>query len=364
MRQTNGRPIGQRRYTKLLEDLCCNQLKLEGVKRGRDRYGSYFTGLQIRTDQDTALRPITGFEPPSPPDTPPPTGSPPVTESSSKCDGSVTAETLGSDGCDGCDAFFEINENNENFVVDETHLEPPAKASETENLAESVNEESYSITVAEPIEMVTSQPSHPSVTTHHNPSHPSQEVDYSTFPHLTSDTIEAKRNQALKIKLRLLEATNCEVLFALRQEESTRLEWTWKHLLTDAERNKITAVAQTLQLNLLTPGADVPAQVAQSPTNSAEEVAQQDENEQLKGWNQCHQATAYVCPESDSVEECQKRSLELRSAYRAAKSKSDLSALKVDNGGKFTKREHIWVQNWLKHFFPHELIHVNRLAKG
>ena len=232
-----------------------------------------------------------------------------MTESSSNCDESVTAETLGSDGCDRCDAFFEINQNNENFVVDETKWEPPASSSETENLAESVNQGANSITVAEPIEMITSQSSHPSVTTHHNPSHPSQEVDYSTFPHLTSDTIEAKRNQALKIKLRLLEATTCDQLSALQQEFSTRLEWTQKHLLTDAERNKITAVAQTLQLNLLTPGADVPAQVAQSPTNSAEEVAQLDENEQLKGWNQCHQATAYVCPTDASVEECQKRTL-------------------------------------------------------
>lgn len=364
MRQTNGRPIGQRRYTKLLEDLCCNQLKFPQVKRGRDRYGSYFTGLQIRTDQDTAIRPITGFEPPSPPDTPPPTGSPPVTESSSNCDGSVTAGTLGSDGCDGCDAFFEINENNESFVVDETKLEPPASSSETESLVESVSFGSNSITEAEPIELVTSQPSHPSVTTHHNPSHPSQEVDYSTFPHLTSDTIEAKRNQAERIKLRLLEATTCDQLSALQQEFSTRLEWTRTHLLSDAERNKITAVAQSEQLSLLTPGADVPAPVAQSLATVAEEVAQPDENEQLKGWNLCHQATAYVCPTDASVEECQKRSLDLRSAYRAAKSKADLSALKVENGGKFTKREHLWVQNWLKHFFPNELIHLDQLTRG
>jgi putative DNA primase/helicase len=137
---------------------------LEGVKRGRDRYGSYFTGLKIRTDQDTAIRPITGVEPPSPPDIPPPTSSPPVTESSSKCDGFVTAETLGSDGCDGCDAFFEVNESNENFVFDETPLEPPAKASETENLGESVNQGCNSVTVAEPIDMTTSQPSHQPIT--------------------------------------------------------------------------------------------------------------------------------------------------------------------------------------------------------
>jgi hypothetical protein len=111
-------------------------------------------------------------------------------------------------------------------------------------------------------------------------------------------------------------------------------------------------------------GGKVSLLFPQSPTNSAEEVAQLDENEQLIGWNQCHKATAYVCPESHSVEECQKRTLELRSAYRAAKSKSDLSALKVENGGKFTKREHLWVHNWLKHFFPNELIHLDQLARG
>lgn len=251
MRQTNGRPIGQRRYTKLLEDLCCNQLKFPEVKRGRDRYGSYFTGLQIRADGDTAPRPITGFEPPEPPDTPPPTGSPPVTESSSNCDGSVTTETISSDGCDGCDAYLEINQNNENFVVDETKLEPPAQASETENLAESVNFGSNSITVAEPIEMVTSEPSHPSVTTHHNPSHPSQEIDYSTLPHLTCNSIEGKRNQAKKIKQRLLQADNREELTAIRQEFSDRFVWVWQNLLSDGERARLGVIANTEQLSLL-----------------------------------------------------------------------------------------------------------------
>jgi putative DNA primase/helicase len=177
----------------------------------------------------------------------------------------VTAETLGSDGCDGCDAFFEINENHENFVVDETHLEPPAKASETENLAESVNQGANSITVTEPIEMITSQSSHPSVTTHHNPSHPSQEVDYSTFPHLTCDSIEAKRNQSEKIKQRLLEAGNREELTAIKQEFSDRVKWVWRHLLNDAERDKLEAIASTEQLTLLP--------LAQDESTAAEKVA-------------------------------------------------------------------------------------------
>jgi hypothetical protein len=32
------------------------------------------------------------------------------------------------------------------------------------------------------------------------------ELDYATYPHLTSDTVEAKRNQAEDIKKRLLQA--------------------------------------------------------------------------------------------------------------------------------------------------------------
>jgi putative DNA primase/helicase len=249
-RQTNGRPIGQRRYTKLLEDLCCNQLKFGGVKRGRDRGGSYFTGLKIRSSTDTAARPITGYEPPEPPDTPPPTDSPPVTENMFDCDGLVTTETLGSDGCDGCDGFLEVLEENESFDADETTLEPLRRATETENLAESVDESSNSITATKTLEVVESQPSHTSVTTHHNPSHPSQ-TDYSTFPHLTCNSIEAKCNQAQKIKQRLLEADSREELTTIRQEFSARFVWVWKYLLTDAERGRLRAIANTEQPSVL-----------------------------------------------------------------------------------------------------------------
>ena len=234
MRQTNGRPIGQRRYTKLLEDLCCSQLKIPGVKRGRDRYGSFFTGLKIRAQGDTDPRPITGDEPPEPPDTPPPTDYPTVTDNLGNCDEFVTAETVASDGCDGCDAFFEVNQENENFSVEEADLEP---------------------TVAE------FHPSHApitSVTTHHNPSQPSQGFDYSTFPHRASDNIQAKRNLANKVKEELLVATSKEELTAVKQSHGeNQINWVWRNLLTQGEREKLRTVTQTEQLNLLSlaPGA-------------------------------------------------------------------------------------------------------------
>ncbi len=240
MRQTNGRPIGQRRYTKLLEDLCCNQLKFSGVKRGRDRYGSYFTGLKIRTDQDTAPRPITGSELPEPPDTPPPSNPTPVTENEDVCDGFVTAQTLDSDGCDGCDPFLEVNEENENFSAQRADLEPT------------------------PTE---SHPSHASVTTHHNPSHPSHERDYSTFPHRASDNVQAKRNLANKIKEQLLVAHSKEELTAVKQKHGeNQINWVWHNLLTEGEREKLRALALTEQLDLLSlaPGAEA-AQVVFAP---------------------------------------------------------------------------------------------------
>jgi hypothetical protein len=77
------------------------------------------------------------------------------------------------------------------------------------------------------------------------------ELDYSTFPHLTCNTIEAKRNQSEKIKQRLLEADNREELTAIKQEFQARCRWVWHNLLTDAERGKLKAIANTEQLNFL-----------------------------------------------------------------------------------------------------------------
>ncbi|MBE9128201.1 MULTISPECIES: DUF3854 domain-containing protein [unclassified Coleofasciculus] len=255
-RQINGRPIGQRRYTKLLEDLCCNQLKLKGVQRGRDRYGSYFEGLRIRMENDTALRPITEVELVEPP--------PGVMANLSDCDGLVTAETLGSDGCDGCDGFLEVEKENENFDVNRADEPPVINETKTEILGEGANFAPNSVTTTQISEGLEFQASHTSITTHHNPSHPSP--DYSTFPHRASDNYQAKCKLAGKIKLRLLEADTKEELSATRGEfGSPQVEWVWGHLLTDAERGKLRAISTTEQLNLL--------EVAQGEATAGDEVA-------------------------------------------------------------------------------------------
>ena len=98
------------------------------------------------------------------------------------------------------------------------------------------------------------------------------EPDYSSYPHLTWDSLEAKRNQALKIKQQLLEADSKEELMVIKGEWSARLTWVWRNLLTKAEKGRITAIAKTEQLNLFSSSPASPEQ---------KEVAQQEGEELL-----------------------------------------------------------------------------------
>jgi hypothetical protein len=71
----------------------------------------------------------------------------------------------------------------------------------------------------------------------------------------------------------------------------------------------------------------------------------------------------YPNPKSDNVRSSQKRALAIRQAYRAARTKEDLSALHRENGGEFSQDELNWVYNWLKIFFKAEFSHVQMTAK-
>jgi putative DNA primase/helicase len=76
-------------------------------------------------------------------------------------------------------------------------------------------------------------------------------VDYEDYPHLTCDNIDAKRNQAEDIKERLLKAQTKQDLTLIREEYSSRCDWVWKNLLTNAQRRTLKELAAIEQLNLL-----------------------------------------------------------------------------------------------------------------
>jgi hypothetical protein len=86
-------------------------------------------------------------------------------------------------------------------------------------------------------------------------------------------------------------------------------------------------------------------------------------NDELQGWQEYHQRKPYPNPKSDNVRSSQKRALAIRQAYRAARTKEDLSVLRRENGGEFSQDELNWVYNWLKIFFKAERSHVEMTAK-
>jgi hypothetical protein len=78
------------------------------------------------------------------------------------------------------------------------------------------------------------------------------EPDYSTFPHRSSDNQSAKIKLADRIKQQLLSANNKDELVAIKGEHGeNQVNWVWKCLLTESEREKVRSAAQTEQLNLL-----------------------------------------------------------------------------------------------------------------
>jgi type IV secretory pathway VirB10-like protein len=103
----------------------------------------------------------------------------------------------------------------------------------------------------------------------------------------------------------------------------------------------------------------IPAVTNPSP-NPSQPATPDDE---LQGFMEYFQKKPYPNPKSDNVRSSQKRALAICQAYRAARTKEDLSALQRENGGDFSQDELVWVYNWLKKFFKAEYNHVQTTAK-
>ncbi|WP_049802780.1 hypothetical protein [Gloeothece verrucosa] len=121
---TGHKPISQRRFTGLLHDLLVCQLKLTDISRGKDRNGSFFEGICIRTDNDFSPRIISGTELRTIDPDIPLTGSL-SSSNNNPCDGSayvsdesVMARTVTGDGCDGCDGLLTTLEKNKNYEAE------------------------------------------------------------------------------------------------------------------------------------------------------------------------------------------------------------------------------------------------------
>ena len=78
-------------------------------------------------------------------------------------------------------------------------------------------------------------------------------IDYSTYPHLTSNDDRAKRNRAIACKQQMLACTDSNELEAFQAEggfSEKEREWVQQNLMTDTEFDKLLTIASSEQLNL------------------------------------------------------------------------------------------------------------------
>ena len=173
---TGTKSIGVRRFGSLLSDLCTHQLELN-IEKGRDRNGSYVSGLKIRDRYDNDPPMITGKNDPPDDDLPLPdithTTPSAVTDVMDSVMDSVTDESIGGDKSDGCDGYFPSQSqklDSEKFPSHDT------TAINQENLPSHPSHDaaqSMTSDESEPISNPSQQPSRPvtqSVTNHHSQS--------------------------------------------------------------------------------------------------------------------------------------------------------------------------------------------------
>ncbi|MEG3876692.1 DUF3854 domain-containing protein [Microcoleus sp. herbarium7] len=240
-----------------LIDLCTDVLEWSGIEKVRTNVGIRIKGLRLRQQSldddipriDETFAAVQG-----------------VKGSVDKSEGS---ESLQNQHCVGYEGQIEQTEQIEQKIsktnqqssdtldqgmetVSEIYQEADIQSCSTEQQeTEEKKEVDVAFTPTQASHDKGLEPSQGSTVPFTNPTLFALELDYSTFPHLTCDTIEAKRNQSKKIKQRLLESADREELTAIKQEFSDRFHWVWRNLLTDAERRKLKAIANTEQLNFL-----------------------------------------------------------------------------------------------------------------
>ena len=84
-------------------------------------------------------------------------------------------------------------------------------------------------------------------------SSPEPSLDFSTYPHRTSDDIRAKENRATKCRDLMIGCTNSDELALFKDESGfskNEIKWVYKHLLSPSEKETVKQAATTEQLTL------------------------------------------------------------------------------------------------------------------
>ena len=168
---TGSKAVSVKRFVNLLGDLMVNQLGLL-IQRGRDRLGSFFCGLKLRSETDDDPLLISGDSPPdnptldnSPPSVLPDATSVEISQGVMDCDGTVTdgvtGQTLVRDGRDGCYGFLENLDQVEDQKNNQTTSAPNEEFLENPSLPSQDGGEMQSVTECDGTFGNPSQPSQP-----------------------------------------------------------------------------------------------------------------------------------------------------------------------------------------------------------
>ena len=98
----------------------------------------------------------------------------------------------------------------------------------------------------------TGQAVQPSLESVDSPS-PTVSLDFSTYPHRTSDDIRAKENRANQCRELMLGCTNSDELALFKDESGfseNEIKWVYKHLLSPSEKEAVRQAAIAKQLTL------------------------------------------------------------------------------------------------------------------
>jgi putative DNA primase/helicase len=162
---TGSRPVSLRRFVTLLSDLGKNQLGLE-ISKERDRYGSYFVGLKIRSESDHEPPLITGNTSVVINTSPEKNNTNVINRLWTMVMDKVTDvmdcvmdESIGSDRCDGCDGKFKKSPEFRNSAENESECNTQQQSNSESNndleqsLIKNFQDECLPITVGDRVEI-------------------------------------------------------------------------------------------------------------------------------------------------------------------------------------------------------------------
>lgn len=157
----------------------------------------------------------------------------------------------------------------------------------------------------------------------------------------------ARKNEISKT----LSSVPCVTLF--QDDETLDGHELW---VTQGTQSQLVSGHVSLEGGVSTETSDV-ATIAYSPSNVGEVYSEEE------AWELFYEHRPYPNPSSNNVQSSKNRFTAIRQAYKNAQTKSDLSALKREEGGKWSKEELCWVQNFLKIFAKHEYRHLMDTAR-